>query len=349
VRVHDNGIGSNSPGSSGRESITESLSTEVVSLKMASLFDEWLNSFQSTALSNSSVSAIIIPAIVLVAAWLLAIWAYQRQSSVKETSSSRDERNPSKLANASGREDSSASEIESSSPPTDATKDVWADRRQKGIAAASSHGVKTALANNEKPFKSSYYYAHNNPGAKGGYSDGLNMEDFTMNGPRLLSRSGTPLVSQEDRKNPKVDPVATEPASIPPSAKSVKSKPATPEKTTLLIARYLWDDPGDSSGVANIRIEQLPGVPSTEQVSWKDALVSETSAEITGDGGLLVIIRTTSDFDYKLLIPRLYGDVTSVKTIVKPQKRLVVRLYKKKGGLLNTSNFKAWPHPHKKA
>jgi hypothetical protein len=321
-------------------SITKSLCTGVVYFKMASLFDEWLNSFQSTALSNSSV-----PAVVLVAALTIAIWAYRRQSSVKETSSSKDELNPSKLANTS-REDSSASEIESS--PSDATKDVWADRRKKGIAAASSHGVKTALAN-EKPFRSSYYYAHNNPGAKGGYSDGLNMEDFTMNGPRLLSRSSTPLISQEDRQNPEVDPAATAPASIPSSADSVKSKPATPEKRTLLIARYLWDDPGDSSGIANIRIEQLPGVPSTEAVTWKDTAVSDASAEITKDGGLLVMVRTTSAFDYKLHIPRLYGEVTSVKTIVKPQKRLLVRLYKKKGGLLKTSNVKAWPHPHKKA
>jgi hypothetical protein len=312
---------------------------------MPSAVDEWLNSFASTDLGDSSIA---IPAVVLVAALVFAFWGYQRQSSVKdsvkETSSSQDELKVPKLATSS-REDSPASEIESSpSDNSDATKDVWADRRKKGIAAASSHGVKTAVAN-EKPFRSSYYYAHNNPGATGGYSDGLNMEDFTMNGPRLLSRSGTPMVSQEDMNSPEVDPVATASASIPSSADSVESKPATPEKTTLLIARYLWDDPGDSSGVANIRIEQLPGLRSTDILPWKDIAVSEASAEITGDGGLLVIVRTTSTFDYKLHIPRLYGEVTSVKTIVKPEKRLLVRLYKKKGFL----NVQAWPHPQKKA
>lgn len=310
-----------------------------------SFIDLWLNSAQSTDLGDSSIA---IPVIVLVAALVLAFWVYRTQSS-QETSSSKDEPNEifqfPNVANTS-RQDSPASEIELLPSPSDsdATKDVWADRRKKGIAAASSHGVKTTMAN-EKPFRSSYYYAHNNPGATGGYSDGLNMEDFTMNGPRLLSRSGTSLVSQEDRQSSEGDPASTASASIRPIADSVESKPSTPEKTTLLIARYLWDDPGDSSGVANIRIEQLPGLRSTETVLWKEIAVSTASAEITEDGGLLVIIRTTSTFDYKLHIPRLYGEVTSVKTIIKPEKRLLVRLYKQKGG----SNVKAWPHPQKKA
>jgi hypothetical protein len=327
-------------GSSGAASISANLSTEVDSFKMASLFDEWLNSFQSAALNHSSAA---IPAVVLVAAPIIAIWAYRRQSSVKETSSWKDELNASKLGNSTSREDYlSASEIRSSA--SDATKDVWADRRKKGIAAASSHGVKTALAD-EKPFRSSYYYAHNNPGATGGYSDGLNMEDFTMNGPRLLSRSGTPQVSQEDVQNPELEPAATAPVSIPSSVASVKSKPATPEKRTLVIGRFLWDDPGDDNGVANIRIDQLPGALSTDAaVSWRDVTVSDASAEVTKGGGLLVIVRTTSEFDYKLHIPRLYGEVTSVKTIIKPQKRLLVRLYKT-GGMWNRDNVKAWPNP----
>jgi hypothetical protein len=327
-------------GSLGGASITESLSAKVDFLKiMASLFDEWLNSFQSGALNHSSVA---IPAVVLVAALPIAIWAYRRQSPVQETSSSKDKPNASKLANTSREDFLSASESESSAP--DATKDVWADRRKKGIAAASSHGVKTASAD-EKPFRSSYYYAHNNPGANGGYSDGLNMEDFTMNGPRLLSRSGTPQDMQNTEVSPEVEPAATAPTPIPSSTDSVKSKPATPEKRTLVIGRFGWDDPGDSGGVANIRIDQLPGVTSTDAaVSWRDVTVSDASAEITKGGGLLVIVRTTSEFDYKLHIPRLYGEVTSVKTIIKPQKRLLVRLYKK-GGLLNWDNVKAWPNP----
>jgi hypothetical protein len=312
---------------------------------MPSAVDEWLNSFASTDLSDSSVA---IPLVVLVSTLVFTFWAYRRQSSVKESVKEipliKDQLNVPKLAETS-REASPAIEIEIESSPSDsdATKDVWADRRKKGIAAASSHGAKTVAAN-EKPFKSSYYYAHNNPGATGGYSDGLNMEDFTMNGPRLLSRSGTPLVSQEDIQYSEADPTVEGPASLSSSEDSAKSKPPTPEKTTLLIARYLWDDPGDSSGVANIRIDQLPGLRSTDTVQWKDIAVSDASAEITGDGGLLVIVRTTSTFDYKLHIPRLYGEVTSVKTIIKPQKRLIVRLYKKKG----FQNIKAWSHPQKK-
>lgn len=310
---------------------------------MASFVDS-LNAFQSAA-GSSVVAGLPTTIIVLVAALVIAIWAHRRQSSSWDNPSRKDELEDSKLTSTT----TSNGEALSESPPLaqpsriiDATKDVWADRRLKGIAAASSHGAKSE-APDEKPFGSKYYYAHNNSGATGGYSDGLKMEDFTMNGPRLLSRSGTPL--QVVQPNSAQEPAAEISALNPPSGDDIKLKPRTPEKRTLLIARYLWDDPGDSSGIANIRIEQLPGVPSTETVSWKDTEVSEASAEITGDGGLLVLVRTTSAFHYKLHIPRLYGEVTSIKTIIKPQKRLIVRLYKKKGFL----NVKAWPHPQKKA
>ena len=67
--------------------------------------------------------------------------------------------------------------------------DVWEERRKRGIAHAPTV-VKQDSQETKKPFGSSYYYAHNSTKNKGGYSDGLKMEDFTMNGPRLLSKGG---------------------------------------------------------------------------------------------------------------------------------------------------------------
>ena len=86
------------------------------------------------------------------------------------------------------------SSVSTNDPPLD-FKDVWGERRKRGITASSSGGKQSAQ---DRPFESSYYYAHNNPNAKGGYKDGLRMEDYTMNGPRLLSRGGVP-VSEEIR------------------------------------------------------------------------------------------------------------------------------------------------------
>jgi hypothetical protein len=72
-------------------------------------------------------------------------------------------------------------------------KDIWEERRRNGTL--SSNSGKTNPGN--KPFGSSYYYAHNNPNATGGYKDGLRMEDFTMNQPRLLSKGGVMASASE--------------------------------------------------------------------------------------------------------------------------------------------------------
>jgi hypothetical protein len=208
-------------------------------------------------------------------------------------------------------------------------RDVWADRMKKGVAPASLNHK--SGANEMKPFGSSYYYAHNNPNTTGGYADGLRMEDFTMNQPRLLS-GGVRGVSAVE--NP------PENAPTPPSD-SEDSMPerSPPRKPFLFINKYLWDDPGDSKGIATIRIDQLPK-STTETIEWKEASVVDVESHLKGDEALVVIVRTNGHVDYRLNIPKLHGKVKEVRTLVK-EKRLLVRLYKK-------SKSKPWPYPYQK-
>ncbi len=86
-------------------------------------------------------------------------------------------------------------------------KNVWDAPRNQTSQQKTTHS-------NDKPFGSSYYYAHNNPNAKGGYKDGLKMEDYTMNGPRLLAKGGTPVtittIEQEEKKGMTTDEALSE-------------------------------------------------------------------------------------------------------------------------------------------
>ena len=232
---------------------------------------------------------------------------------------------------------------------------AWEQRRRRGIAAHSLHEKNDA--GNERPFGSSYYYAHNNTRATGGYKDGLTMEDFTMNGPRLLSRGGTiqPVVSDgsrgaaRDREYPEdSENVTARPQQTSSKADTGGEKRLPSSKRSIAISRYLWDDPGDAKkGIATIRIEEVPGKRSTDPlIPWKDACIAKVRAQLIGDEGLLVIVETNTDVDYELRIPMLYGQVAEVEALAK-QKRLLLRL-KKKTGLWNKSNLQAWPHPQKK-
>jgi hypothetical protein len=223
--------------------------------------------------------------------------------------------------------------------PTGGPGDVWEDRRRKGIVASVVSSSSSKLAEMEKPFGSSYYYAHNNSNAKGGYTDGLSIEDYTMNGPRLLSRGGRPLAQAPLRVE------AMPPSTCPETdlGTDVPKKPSI-ERRTQHISRYLWDDPGDGAGIAIIRIDELPGKGSSETVPWKDANVSDWTAKLIGDGGLLLSgINQSEMIEYRLHIKQLYGSASNVEVVVKA-KRLLVRIYKKK----DKTNMKAWPHPQKK-
>jgi len=237
---------------------------------------------------------------------------------------------------------------------------VWAERQKKGVAPASLH--RRAGAGESKPYGSQYYYAHNNPNAIGGYSDGLRMEDFQMNKPRLLSRGGAPVVAKPnaDGNNSEdgVEEKAERPVAAVDTASSSIGETARKSRPVLSITKYLWDDSGDASGVATIRIDKLPGTTSSnELIDYRDAGVIDVSSKLlsnSSNGGLLVTIRTETGVDYELRIDNLYGRVSEVRTTTaKGKKRLLVRLTKAKSssttsGFFGSTKFEAWPHPQQR-
>lgn len=231
-----------------------------------------------------------------------------------------------------------------------------------------------------KKFSSSYYYAHNNPNATGGYKDGLKMEDYTMNQPRLLSKGGKPVhveyindKGNDDRGEEQFeDKVADSPTTTVLPSSSLSSSSLKTIKPIRQITKYLWDDPGDDKGVATIRIDCLPHWnDSTQMLDYKECFEEMVSvqASLVGGGdekanenrpavkGLKIQLESSRAY-YELYIPKLFGDVTSVKTISKPQK-LLIKLTKTRNaatnkGLLFASssrkdkNLDAWPHPGRK-
>ncbi|KAG7357500.1 hypothetical protein IV203_002188 [Nitzschia inconspicua] len=237
---------------------------------------------------------------------------------------------------------------------------------------------KKEMGYSDKPFGSKYYYAHNNPNATGGYKDGLRMEDYRMNGPRLLSKNGM-RISDNTAKNDDAECkdnssssnnedadniVGTETSSM--TERTDSSRIVIAKDTNIRnITKYLWDDPGDSNGIATIRIDVLPDKRPGEFLEWKDVSVEDVSATLSGEG-LVVKITTTptttaSSGDggengdnplFRLKIDKLYGDAADVKCIIKP-KRLLIKIYKKKNSFLSsfnkrTNNLDSWPQPHRK-
>lgn len=230
--------------------------------------------------------------------------------------------------------------------------DVWAERRQRGIMPASMDrkgGVET-----DKPFKSSYYYAHNNPDTTGGYKDGLRMEDYAMNGPRLLSKGGKKMTvdkasgtssTSNSIPSAKDDPLSE--SQISTNEQVIITRSVLKKKRTVPITQYLWDDEGGKT--ATIIIDKLPGgLRSTDPpVTWSAAQVKNVHAILVdGEEGLRVEVETALDWDYVLQVERLFASVTAVQTVVKP-KRLRVKLTKKSTSII-MSSYDKWPHPHKK-
>jgi hypothetical protein len=217
-------------------------------------------------------------------------------------------------------------------------KDVWGERRKRGVTASSSSSSfsKRTSSAEDKPFGSSYYYAHNNPNATGGYKDGLRMEDYTMNQPRLLSKNGVSAGEPDSSDS------AAVPASSSSASSTVRKRVNTP--VAKKISKFLWDDPGDSNGIATIRIDVLPGATLTETISWRQANIVDTTATLIDDKrGLLIEVESEEGTRFRLQIPKLYGQVDEVRKVVKPN-RLIVRLYKTRGWT-NKKNLQAWPNP----
>ena len=240
----------------------------------------------------------------------------------------------------------SSTKTKTTTTTTTKIKNIWE-------AGKSLGSTKKDKLYDEKPFGSKYYYAHNDPKTTGGYKDGLRMEDYRMNGPRLLSRNGT-SVGEEEKEDDTIADQATvdDDDNDSPQEDETKSKHntvLTPDTDVKNITKYLWDDPGDT-GIATIRIDVLPDKRPGEYIDIKDVKLDEVQASLAGEG-LLVKITVAGRGKFQLKISRLYGDAAHVKVIQKP-KRLLVKIQKKKNSFLSStttskSNLDAWPQPHR--
>lgn len=234
-------------------------------------------------------------------------------------------------------------------------KDIWKVGRQQSDSNDASSANKTN-SYNEKPFGSKYYYAHNDSNTTGGYKDGLKLEDYRMNSPRLLSRN-----------NIRVDDEATENlfGNDDKNNKRQVQPVQPPSPNFISITKYLWDDPGDSKGIGTIRIDVLPSPKSTlsassslsimgpngerpsqqqqKYVAVKDINIENVDASLTESGRKLLVTITLADGGdpYQLQIKQLYGEASAVKAVIK-QKRVLIKIFKTK------KKYLAWPQPHTK-
>ena len=226
----------------------------------------------------------------------------------------------------------------------DRPKDIW------NVGQSSQTSLKKSnKAYKGKAFGSKYYYAHNDSNTTGGYKDGLKMEDYRMNGPRLLSKNGLSVVDNDQAdSHGAVDEAA--PAGAATSESMAPTRITAQEPNVKNITKYLWDDPGNAKGIATIRVDVLPGDKLGDFVDVSAVSIRDVTATLPGEG-LLVKITVGDDESpsYQLKINKLYGDAAEVKVVIKP-KKLLLKIYKKKHGFLsrNNDNMGAWPQPHRK-
>lgn len=204
---------------------------------------------------------------------------------------------------------------------------------------SSNGGAKAA--GSDRPFESSYYFAHNKHSTGGGYKDGLRAEDYVMNGPKLLSKGG---VRVDDDKSTNVEDESSNDAEERSTASSQSGSAIRPTSQTQMqastpITRYLWDD--GEGNIAKIHIDTLP-VSSTKTINWEDASVSSVEARLIGDNneglfiGITYSLDGTSNLTKKchLHVSKMYGNAEDVKAMVKKRK-LLVKITKKPRQLSN--------------
>lgn len=321
------------PKSSG-EKIIISLIIGAVIIPLAAIIDPTmkLSSSSSSSSSLQRSDEIIYIALVVSAIVGLALYPYYNKQNDNADDKSKDAK--------------SATTASSSTATKNPIKDIWKVGQKCMNMTKNSKGYK------EKPFGSKYYYAHNDSNTTGGYKDGLKMEDYRMNGPRLLSRNGLSIDETTANYGGNNDDEEEEKETINVNQKyndfDYDNVSNEDEEVHLVniknITKYLWDDPGDSRGIGTIRIDVLPSSTSSQQqyIDVKDVTVEDVNATlIAGGRGLLVKIIVTDRGCYQLKINKLYGDASDVKVIIK-QKRLLIKIYKKE------KNLTAWLQPHKK-
>mmetsp|Transcript_19894 Transcript_19894/g.44677 ORF Transcript_19894/g.44677 Transcript_19894/m.44677 type:complete len:177 (-) Transcript_19894:188-718(-) len=175
------------------------------------------------------------------------------------------------------------------------------------------------------------------------------MEDYRMNGPRLLSKNGLSVDIDESKDGRDEAAAATDPATGS-NNDGAAARITANDPGVRNITKYLWDDPGNAKGIATIRVDVLPGDKLGEFVDFRDVAIRDVVATLPGEGLLAkIIVEGKEAPSYRLKIGKLYGDAADVKVIIKP-KRLLIKVYKKKFGYLskNDNNLEAWPQPHRK-
>jgi hypothetical protein len=252
----------------------------------------------------------------------------------------------------SEKNDSSSKKKSTSKSRSARPKDIW-----KAGEGSQANLKKPKAAYTEKPFGSKYYYAHNDSKTTGGYKDGLKMEDYRMNGPRLLSVNGLSVDGNDDDGQNDDSNDGSEEEIVLAGATTTAENNADVVPTRISahdpdvknITKYLWDDPGNGKGIATIRVDVLPGENFGEFVDFSDVEIKDVTVTLPGEGLLAKIIVSGKETPgYQLKISKLYGDAADVKVIIKP-KRLLIKVYKKKHGFLsrNDNNLEAWPKPHR--
>ena len=291
----------------------------------------------------------------------LAVYLYNNSKRKVTQNDENDDGDNENENNSSNKKTAVASSSSTTSNTGTRPKDIW-----KVGNNSQSNIKKSKAAYVEKPFGSKYYYAHNDSNTTGGYKDGLKMEDYRMNGPRLLSVNGLTVdnnssndtdqqVDDDDNKNNKNGGGEEDAASTVKNNDTITTTTTTTRITAQdpdvkNVTKYLWDDPGNGKGIATIRIDVLPGDKFGQFVDWKDVEIKDVTATLPGEGLLAKItVEGNISSSYQLKINKLYGDAADVKVIIKPN-RLLIKIYKKKHGFLSKrdNNLAEWPQPHRK-
>lgn len=161
-----------------------------------------------------------------------------------------------------------------------------------------------------------------------------------MNGPKLLSKGGVRIDEGEKSNINGITNITSENAQEKTTSTTVERRHKQPAKLTAStpITKYMWDD-DDSTNIAKIHIDTLP-LTSTESIKWENAGITKSQVDVrlignNNEGLYISIISSSSSSQeggekrYHLHVPKMYGEATSVKSIVKKHK-LLVKITKKR-------------------
>ena len=306
-------------------------------------------SFTDAALNDEKIIGLIIASIILFGAALLLLKNNSSKKGSVNDSFSGDTwahaavksatKNEEVSDNSTGTATKNVEEQNNNIPPTTSGDDGELRNvfsvKQKPINTGKGSGATTS---SDRPFESSYYFAHNKHSTGGGYKDGLRAEDYVMNGPKLLSKGGV-RVDDKPTATDTNDAAETDSKESPIAQQTERNNATDNEKpkpkltSSTPITKYMWDD--DSNGnIAKIHIDSLPNNnnTSTSIMKWEDANITKEQVQVRfiGDNneGLYIGIQQQGK-NYHLLIHKMFGDAEAVKSIVKKHK-LLIKITKKK-------------------